>query len=204
MKILCVVRNYAPHAKEMGTAPSETPYFFLKPETALLPHGEPFPYPSFSQDVQHEIELVIRISRPCRQIQPQEAHHYYDSITLGIDFTARDLQGKAKEARMPWLISKGFDGSAALGRFIPVAELEKPVGCLNFSLLRNGHVVQEGNSRHMIFPIDRLVSYLSQYITLGEGDLIYTGTPAGVGPVAPGDSLTGLLDGRPLLSVRIQ
>lgn len=204
MKILCVVRNYAPHAKEMKATPSAEPFFFLKPDTALLADGQPLQYPSFSHDVQHEIELVIRIAHPCSRCTPQEAHLYYDDITLGIDFTARDLQRKAKEERMPWLLSKGFDGSAATGRLIPLKELGADVDNLNFALLRNGRTVQQGNSRDMIFPIGQLIAHLSQFITLSPGDLLFTGTPAGVGPVAPGDQLTALLEGRLLLSLQIK
>lgn len=204
MKILCVVRNYAPHAKEMKAAPSAEPYFFLKPDTALLADGQPLQYPSFSHDVQHEIELVVRIARPCHKVAPQEAHHYYDDITLGIDFTARDLQLKAKEERMPWLLSKGFDGSAAVGQFVPLSQLGKDIDNLNFALLRNGRTVQQGSSRDMIFPIRQLISHLSQFITLCPGDLLFTGTPAGVGPVAPGDQLVGLLEGGQLLTLHIR
>ena len=203
MKILCVVRNYAPHAQEMKAAPSAEPYFFLKPDTALLADGQPLPYPAFSHDVQHEIELVVRIARPCYRCAPHDAHLYYDDVTLGIDFTARDLQRKAKEERMPWLLSKGFDGSAALGQFVPLSQLGNPIDNLDFALLRNGQTVQQGNSRDMIFPVGQLLSHLSQFITLAPGDLLFTGTPAGVGPVTPGDQLLGLLDGHPLLSLQI-
>ena len=204
MKILCVVRNYAPHAQEMKAAPSAEPYFFLKPDTALLADGQPLIYPSFSHDVQHEIELVVRIARPCHKVAPHESHLYYDDITHGIDFTARDLQQKAKEERMPWLLSKGFDGSAALGHFVPLSQLGNAIDNLDFSLLRNGQTVQQGNSRDMIFPVGQLISHLSQFITLAPGDLLFTGTPAGVGPVAPGDQLLGLLEGQPLLSLHIR
>lgn len=204
MKILCVVRNYAPHAKEMQSAVPTEPVFFMKPDSALNPKQLPFFYPDFSEDVQHELELVVRIDRLGKCIKPEFAHKYYDSVALGIDFTARDIQRGFKERSMPWLISKGFDGSAVVGPFVKIADLGKPINDLNFDLKINGETRQSGNSGDMIFDVDHLISYVSRFITLRTGDLIYTGTPAGVGPVKIGDHLTGTLEGRELLSLDIK
>lgn len=204
MKILCVVRNYAPHAKEMQSAVPTEPVFFMKPDSALNPKQLPFFYPDFSQDVQHELELVVRIERLGKCIRPEFAHKYYDSVALGIDFTARDIQRGFKERSMPWLISKGFDGSAVVGPFVKLSELGKSINALNFDLKINGETRQQGNSADMIFDVDHLISYVSQFITLRTGDLIYTGTPAGVGPVQIGDHLEGTLEGRSLLSLDIK
>lgn len=204
MKILCVVRNYAPHAKEMQSAVPTEPVFFMKPDSALNPKQLPFFYPDFSQDVQHELELVVRIERLGKCIRPEFAHKYYDSVALGIDFTARDIQRGFKERNMPWLISKGFDGSAVVGPFVKLADLGKSINDLNFDLRINGEMRQQGNSADMIFDVDHLISYVSRFITLRTGDLIYTGTPAGVGPVQIGDHLEGTLEGRSLLSLDIK
>lgn len=204
MKILCVVRNYAPHAKEMQSAVPTEPVFFMKPDSALNPKQLTFFYPDFSEDVQHELELVVRIDRLGKCIKPEFAHKYYDSVALGIDFTARDIQRGFKERSMPWLISKGFDGSAVVGPFVKIADLGKPINDLNFDLKINGETRQSGNSGDMIFDVDHLISYVSRFITLRTGDLIYTGTPAGVGPVKIGDHLTGTLEGRELLSLDIK
>lgn len=204
MKILCVVRNYAPHAKEMQSAVPTEPVFFMKPDSALNPKQLPFFYPDFSQDVQHELELVVRIDRLGKCIKPEFAHKYYDSVALGIDFTARDIQRGFKERSMPWLISKGFDGSAVVGPFVKLSDLGKPINDLNFNLTINGETKQEGNSRDMIFDVDHLIAYVSRFITLRTGDLIYTGTPAGVGPVKIGDHLVGTLEGRELLTLDIK
>lgn len=204
MKILCVVRNYAPHAKEMQSAIPTEPVFFMKPDSALNPKQLPFFYPDFSEDVQHELELVVRIDKLGKCIRPEFAHKYYNSVALGIDFTARDIQRGFKERSMPWLISKGFDGSAVVGPFVKLEDLGKSINDLNFDLKINGETRQEGNSRDMIFDVDHLISYVSRFITLRTGDLIYTGTPAGVGPVKIGDHLVGTLEGRELLSLDIK
>lgn len=204
MKILCVVRNYAPHAKEMQSAVPTEPVFFMKPDSALNPKQLPFFYPDFSEDVQHELELVVRIDRLGKCIKPEFAHKYYDSVALGIDFTARDIQRGFKERSMPWLISKGFDGSAVVGPFVKLQDLGKPINDLNFDLKINGETRQSGNSGDMIFDVDHLIAYVSRFITLRTGDLIYTGTPAGVGPVKIGDRLVGTLEGRELLTLDIK
>jgi 2-keto-4-pentenoate hydratase/2-oxohepta-3-ene-1,7-dioic acid hydratase in catechol pathway len=203
MNIFCVVRNYAPHAAEMKSALPAEPTFFEKPHTALLPTPATLRHPTFTHDLQHELELVVRIERTGSHIPLTEAHHYYHSVALGIDLTARDLQRKAKENSMPWFLSKGFDGSAVVSPFVTLAELGKPIDSLNLSLLINGKTVQQGNSGDMIFSPDHLIAHLSQYVTLTVGDLIYTGTPAGIGPLHPGDRLLGLLEDRPLLTLDI-
>ncbi|MCQ2260384.1 MAG: fumarylacetoacetate hydrolase family protein [Bacteroidales bacterium] len=204
MKILCVVRNYAPHAAEMRADLPTEPVFFMKPDSALNPKQLPFFYPDFSNDVQHEVEIVVRIDRLGKCIEPRFAHKYYNSVALGIDFTARDIQREAKENRMPWLISKGFDGSAVISPFVTLEELGKDINSLDFSLLRNGERVQEGNSRDMIFNVDQLIAHVSRFMTLRTGDLIYTGTPAGVGPVQIGDHLEGILCGRRMFGLDIK
>ena len=204
MKILCVVRNYAPHAGEMKAAVPEEPTFFMKPDSALNPKQLPLFYPDFTQDLQHEAEVVVRIERLGKCIQPRFAHKYYHSVALGIDFTARDLQRKAKASGLPWLVSKGFDGSAVVGPFFELEELGCRIDELDFSLSRNGETVQHGNTRDMIFPVDSLIAHISRFMTLRTGDLIFTGTPAGVGQVAIGDTLQGTLCGRPALSLAIK
>ncbi len=204
MKILCVVRNYAPHASEMKAEVPKEPVFFIKPDSALNPKQLPFFYPDFSTDVQHEIEVVVRIEKVGKCIEPRFAHKYYNSVALGIDFTARDMQRKAKAEGMPWFLSKGFDGSAVLSGFVPLEELGKGVDNLEFALKRNGETVQAGNTRDMIFSVDKLIAYVSRYVTLRTGDLIYTGTPAGVGPVAIGDRLEGILEGRSVLKLDVK
>lgn len=204
MKILCVVRNYAPHAGEMKAAVPEEPTFFMKPDSALNPKQLPLFYPDFTHDLQHEVEVVVRIDRLGKCIEPRFAHKYYNSVALGIDFTARDLQRQAKATGLPWLVSKGFDGSAVLSPFVTLEELGHPVDNLEFSLSRNGQEVQQGSTSQMIFSVDTLIAYISRYMTLRTGDLIYTGTPAGVGPVQIGDRLEGTLCGRQLLSLDIK
>ena len=204
MKILCVVRNYAPHAGEMKAAVPKEPTFFLKPDSALNPKQLPLFYPDFTHDLQHEVEVVVRIDRLGKCIEPQFAHRYYNAVALGIDFTARDLQRDAKAAGLPWLVSKGFDGSAVIGQFVTLEELGRPIDNLDFLLSRNGEMVQQGNTRDMIFAVDQLIAHISRFMTLRTGDMIFTGTPAGVGPVAIGDRLEGTLCGRPALTLDIK
>lgn len=204
MNIICVARNYAPHAKEMHTAVPTEPIFFMKPDSALNQKQTPFFYPDFSKDIHHEVELVVKINRLGKCIQPQFAHKYYNAVALGIDFTARDLQKNFKEHGMPWLLAKGFDGSAAIGPFVELEEMEKTINDLHFDLKINGTLVQQGYSGEMIFDVDHLIAYLSRFITLRTGDLIYTGTPAGVGPVKIGDHLEGTIEGKPMLSLDIK
>ena len=187
----------------MKSALPTEPTFFMKPHTALLPTPATLRYPNFTHDLQHELEIVVRIEHSGKNIPASEAHYYYHSVALGIDLTARDLQRKAKENSMPWFLSKGFDGSAVVSPFVPLKELSKPINNLSFSLQINGKTVQQGNSQDMLFPPDQLISHLSQYVTLNVGDLIYTGTPAGVGPLHTGDHLLGTLEDHSLLSIEI-
>lgn len=170
----------------------------------MLLKNQPFFYPEFSQRIEYETELVVRIDKVGKSIEERFAHKYYSSVTVGIDFTARDLQQQAKQKGMPWTLSKGFDGSAVLGDFIPLSEFENDIQNLSFSLTRNGEVVQHGNTRDMLCSVDRMISYISDFMLLRTGDLIYTGTPAGVGPVAIGDTLEGTLEGRHILTCRIK
>lgn len=202
MKIFCVGRNYSEHAKELGNTVPESPVIFSKPDTALLRNGEPFYLPDFSRDVHHEAELVIRICKPGKKIREKFARNYFNEIGFGIDFTARDLQLKLKEKGLPWELAKGFDGSAPLGDFISVEHSD--LSDIHFHLTRNGQVVQQGSSSQMIFSFEQIVSFVSQYFTLKTGDLIYTGTPAGVGPVSAGDKLEGFIGDRSMLVCEIK
>jgi 2-keto-4-pentenoate hydratase/2-oxohepta-3-ene-1,7-dioic acid hydratase in catechol pathway len=204
MKIFAVGLNYASHNKEMKrTFESSEPVLFMKPDTALLKDGKPFFLPDFSEDVQYETELVVKVSRLGKNIAECFAHRYYEEVTVGIDFTARDLQKKQKELGLPWEIAKGFDQSAVIGAFILKGEAGN-VQELDFRLDLNGKTVQAGNSREMIYPVDRIIAYISRYFTLKIGDLIFTGTPAGVGPVRINDHLQGYIDERKLLDFRVK
>lgn len=204
MKIICIGRNYADHAKEMKSALPEAPVFFLKPDTALLPRGNDFFYPDFTSDLHHEIELVVRISKNGKHVEEKFAHTYFNEIGLGIDFTARDLQEKAKQKGLPWEIAKAFDNAAVVSeKFIPVNTF-KNVQEIPFSLDVNQKTVQSGNSADMIFSVNKIIAYVSQFITLRLGDLIFTGTPAGVGPVQKGDILEGKIDNKKMFTLKIR
>jgi len=202
MKIICIGRNYADHAKEMNAPLPEAPVFFMKPDTALLLAGSPFYIPDFTSDLHYECELVIKIKKVGKNIQEKFAADYYDEIGLGIDFTARDLQAKCKEKGLPWEIGKSFDNSAPLGKFIPKNSIDWK--SLVFTLKKNGELVQTGKTTDMIFHPDQLISYVSKFITLKTGDLIFTGTPAGVGPVAIGDQLEASIGEEKLLDLQIK
>jgi acylpyruvate hydrolase len=201
MKIICIGRNYADHAKELRNEIPEEPVFFMKPDTALLKDGD-FYLPDFTSDLHHEIELVLRISKAGKHIEEQFAHKYYQEIGLGIDFTARDLQARAKEKGLPWEKAKAFDHSAPLGRFTDKSALEP--GNIDFELRINGETRQKGNSGDLIFSFDHIISHVSKFVSLKVGDLIYTGTPAGVGAVRIGDRLEGFLNGESFLSLTIR
>ncbi len=203
MKIICIGRNYSEHAKELKNEVPTTPVFFMKPDTALLKDNAPFYYPTFSNEIHYEVELVIKISKNGKTIAPQFAHKYYEQITVGIDFTARDLQQQCKEKGLPWEKAKAFDNSAVIGRFIQISEL-KNTEHINFDLAINNNMVQQGISSQMIFNIDNIISYVSGFITLKTGDLIYTGTPAGVGPVKIGDRLIAKIEAEELLNFEIK
>ena len=203
MKIICIGRNYSEHAKELGNETPKEPVFFLKPDTAISPKGHPFFIPDFSNNVQYEVELVIRINRLGKHIEENFAHKYYEQIGLGIDFTARDIQQEVKEKGLPWEKAKGFDGSAVISRkYLDKKELE--LADLNFSLKKNGEIVQSGNTQQMLFKIDQIIAYISQFYTLKIGDLIYTGTPAGVGQVKPGDVLEGFIEEQKMFKVNVR
>jgi 2-keto-4-pentenoate hydratase/2-oxohepta-3-ene-1,7-dioic acid hydratase in catechol pathway len=191
MKIICIGRNYAEHAKELNNAVPEDPIVFLKPPSALLINNKPLFYPDFTQDIHYELEVVLKICKNGRYVQPEFASEYYNQVGLGIDFTARDLQAKCKKNGHPWEIAKGFDGSAALSPFIGMDKVD-PTG-IHFRLQKNGATVQDGNTRDMIFSFEDIIVYVSKFFKLQMGDLIFTGTPAGVGPVAIGDTLEGAL-----------
>jgi 2-keto-4-pentenoate hydratase/2-oxohepta-3-ene-1,7-dioic acid hydratase in catechol pathway len=203
MKIICIGRNYVEHARELNNPLPEKPVFFMKPNTALLIRNRPFFYPDFSKEIHHEIELVIKISKNGRHIAEKFASGYYEEVGLGIDFTARDLQSECKAKGLPWEVAKAFDGSAPISSFVPLQSLNDPDN-IHFRLDVNGKTVQEGSSNLMIFPVDKIIAYLSQFISLKMGDLIYTGTPKGVGPVKIGDRLTGYLEGKKLLDFQIK
>ena len=202
MKIFCVGRNYTEHAKELGNAVPDNPVVFCKPDTALIRNNEPFYLPEFSNDIHHEVELVIRINKTGKKIQEKFASNYYSEIGLGIDFTARDLQTKLKEKGLPWELAKAFDGSAPLGEFVQISQMT--TNGIHFSLKKNGHLVQQGHTSQMIFTFDQIVSFISQYFTLKVGDLIYTGTPAGVGRVDIGDKLEGFIDDKLMLTCDVK
>jgi acylpyruvate hydrolase len=201
MKIICIGRNYAEHAKELKNEVPTEPVFFMKPDTALLKE-EDFYLPDFTTDLHHEIELVLKISKAGKHIEEQFAHKYYSEIGLGIDFTARDLQTKAKEKGLPWEMAKAFDNSAPIGLFVSKDKLD--LKNINFSLTVNGETRQAGSSSDLIFSFDKIVAYISKFITLKVGDLIYTGTPKGVGQVRVGDHLEGFLNGESFLKLKIK
>jgi acylpyruvate hydrolase len=203
MKIICIGRNYIEHAKELNNAVPTVPVFFMKPDSALLLNNKPFFLPGFSNDVHHEVEVVVRINRLGKHIEEQFANRYYSEFGLGIDFTARDLQQKCKEKGLPWEIAKAFDQSAPLGDFIEVKKLPDK-NAVNFELFKNDELVQKGNTIDMIFSIDKIIAYVSQFVTLKIGDLIYTGTPPGVGPVKIGDKLTGKMEGKVMFELMVK
>ena len=203
MKIICIGRNYAEHAKELNNPLPTEPVFFLKPDTALLPSGNPFYIPDFTTDLHFECELVVKIKKVGKNIGVEFAPNYYDEISLGIDFTARDLQEKCKQKGLPWEIAKGFDHSAPMGsHFISKANFNWNE--IEFKLFKNGIEVQHGKTTDQIFNIDQIIAYVSRFITLKTGDLIFTGTPAGVGPVSIGDRLTGFIGDQQLLDLQIK
>lgn len=204
MRIFAIGRNYAEHIKELNNERPEEPVIFTKPDTAVLRNNSPFYYPDFSKDIHHEAELVLRISKEGTNIEEKFAPRYYDSIGIGIDFTARDLQQKAKDKGLPWDIAKGFNGSAPVSdKFLPVNDM-KDLNNINFSLKINGELKQQGNTSLMLFGFDYIISYLSKFFTLRTGDLIFTGTPKGVGPVKIGDILSAFIEDEKLLEFEIK
>jgi len=203
MKIICIGRNYTDHIEELANERPEDPVVFLKPDTSLVLKNQPFFIPPFSNDVHYEVEILVRINRIGKHIQQKFAHKYYDAIGLGIDFTARDLQAKFKSKGLPWEKAKAFDGAAVVGDWVNKSELPH-VDELQFEMTKNGTIVQQSSSALMLWKVDELIAYVSQFFTLKIGDIIFTGTPAGVGPVAENDVLEGSLEGRQLFSIKVK
>lgn len=203
MKIIAVGRNYAEHIHELNNEQPNDPVIFTKPETAVLRNNEPFFYPDFSTDIHHEVEVLVRIGRAGKHIDEKFAHKYYDGIGIGIDFTARDIQSNLKEKRLPWDLAKGFNGSAPMSAFVPKTDFSD-LQNLNFRLDVNGETRQQGNTAMMLFKIDYLIAFVSRYFLLQQGDVLFTGTPAGVGPVQIGDRLTAFLEGQKLLEFDVK
>ncbi|MGC6284982.1 MAG: fumarylacetoacetate hydrolase family protein [Polaribacter sp.] len=202
MKIICIGRNYAKHIEELANERPTNPVVFMKPDSAILPKRNPFFIPPFSNDVHHEVEILVKINKVGKHIQQKFAHKYYDEIGLGIDFTARDVQSKCKEKGLPWEKAKAFDGSAVIGEFYPKSEFNLEE--IKFQLLKNDEVVQDGNSTAMLWKIDELIAYVSQYFMLKKGDIIFTGTPSGVDKVEENDVLVGMLEGREAFKIKVK
>ncbi len=204
MKIFCIGRNYADHAKELNNpVPVGEPVVFMKPNTALLVNNKPLYYPDYTENLHFEGEIVLRVCKNGRSVQPDFASRYYDAVGFGIDFTARDIQDRQKSKGLPWEIAKGFDRSAPLSKWIPLEELPNPAN-IHFQLKKNGAVVQDGHTENMLFDFNTIICYISKYFTLHKGDMIYTGTPAGVGPVQKGDTLEGFIEGKAMLVCAIK
>ena len=203
MKIICIGRNYVAHIREMNNDVSSEPVFFMKPDSALVTGNKPFCYPDFSGNVHHELEVVLRIDRPGRRIDEESAGRYFNELALGVDFTARDLQNKAREKGLPWEIAKAFDYSAPVSSFLPVSKF-RDIHDLSFRLDLNGKTVQEGSTALMIYSFEKIIAHVSRFISLKTGDQIFTGTPAGVGPVKPGDRLEAYLEGEKLMDFPVK
>ncbi|MEP0132606.1 MAG: fumarylacetoacetate hydrolase family protein [Eudoraea sp.] len=203
MKIICIGRNYVDHIEELANERPKDPVVFIKPDSAVLPKEQDFYIPEFSNEIHYEIEVLVKIKKVGKHINEKFAHTYYDEIGLGLDFTARDLQSRLKEKGLPWEISKGFDGSAVIGKWVDKKKF-KDLNKLNFSLSKNGAIVQKGNTALMLWNIDSLISYVSKFFMLKKGDIIFTGTPAGVGKIRANDYLSAMLEDEELLTVKIK
>ena len=203
MKIICIGRNYTEHINELDNEKPTDPVVFLKPDTAILVKKQPFFIPDFSNDVHHEVEVLVKINRVGKYIDKKFAHKYYDEIGLGIDFTARDLQKSLKDNGLPWEKAKAFDGSAVIGNWVSKNEFSN-LNAIEFSLKKNENIVQKGNTSHMLWKIDEIIEYISKYFTLKIGDIIFTGTPSGVGPVSHGDQLVGFVNNQEFFSVKVK
>jgi len=203
MKIICIGRNYAKHIEELQNEKPENPVIFLKPDSAILPKNQPFFIPPFSNDIHYEVEILVKINKVGKYIDEKFAHKYYDEIGLGIDFTARDIQDQCKDKGLPWEKAKAFDGSAVLSEFLPKESLGD-LNNLTFTLHKNNELVQNGNTNAMLWKIDELISYVSQFFTLKKGDIIFTGTPAGVGKVKENDILLGTIQQKEMFSIKIK
>ncbi|MEM6734841.1 MAG: fumarylacetoacetate hydrolase family protein [Bacteroidota bacterium] len=202
MKIICIGRNYVAHIEELGNERPEHPIIFMKPDTSLLKNNKPFYYPDFSSDIHHEVELLVKIKKEGKSINEEFAEVYYEEIGLGIDFTARDWQSRVKEKGHPWEIAKAFNGSAPISKFI--SKEDHDLMNVNFRLEKNGQEVQRGNTSLMLWPVNEIISYVSQFILLKKGDIIFTGTPSGVGPIAIGDRLVGFLENEKMFDFEIK
>jgi len=203
MKLICIGRNYTEHIKELENEKPIDPVVFLKPDTSILLKKQPFFIPDFSNDIHHEVEILVKINRLGKHIDKKFAHKYYNEISLGIDFTARDLQTQLKDKGLPWEKAKAFDGAAVIGDWLPKNELDD-VDCLNFSLKKNNEIVQQGCTSNMLWKIDELIEYVSKYFTLKIGDIIFTGTPAGVGKIIANDKLKGFIENRQMFSITVK
>jgi acylpyruvate hydrolase len=203
MKIFCVGRNYEDHAKELKNEVPTSPVIFMKPSTAVLKDNKPFYYPEFSSDIQYETELVLKISKNGKYISEKFSPRYYEEITVGLDLTARDIQNKLKAKGLPWELAKAFDNSAILGKFMPISNLQDPQN-IQFEMKVNGTTAQKGNSADMLFNFNKIISFISQYFTLQKGDLIFTGTPAGVNKINIGNKLSGHLEGKEVFAIDIR
>ena len=203
MKLICIGRNYTKHIEELQNEKPTDPVVFIKPDTAILLKNQPFFIPDFSDDVHHEVEILVKINKVGKHIDKKFAHKYYDEIGLGIDFTARDLQSQLKEKGLPWEKAKSFDGAAVVGKWLPKTKFED-VDDIQFKLLKNDEVVQDGNTNLMLWKIDELIEYVSKYFTLKIGDIIFTGTPAGVGKVVANDKLKGYIENDELFSITVK
>ncbi|MBQ4820312.1 fumarylacetoacetate hydrolase family protein [Aquimarina sp. MMG016] len=203
MKLICIGRNYTDHIEELENEKPTDPVVFLKPDTAILLKKQPFFIPDFSNDIHHEVEILVKIKKVGKYIDRKFAHKYYDEISLGIDFTARDLQSKLKSKGLPWEKAKAFDGAAVIGQWTS-KELYNDVDNIDFRLEKNDEIVQQGNTKFMLWKIDELIEYVSKYFTLKIGDIIFTGTPAGVGAVKPDDILDGYINNKQLFSIKIK
>lgn len=203
MKIICIGRNYTKHIEELNNERPNEPVVFMKPDSAILLKQHPFVIPDFSEDIHHELEVIVKINKVGKYIEPKFAHKYYDEISVGIDFTARDLQQKLKDKGLPWEKAKAFDGSAVIGDFVSKSDF-KSLDNLNFEMTNNGVTVQKGNTSFMLWKIDELIAYVSQFFTLKIGDIIFTGTPEGVAVVRPDDVLEGYLEGNKLFRIQVK
>lgn len=203
MKIICIGRNYVKHIEELNNERSDEPVVFLKPDSSILLKQHPFVIPEFTDDVHHEVELLVKINKVGKYIEPKFASNYYDEIGLGIDFTARDLQAKLKEKGLPWEKAKSFDGSAVIGDFYSKSDYDS-LENIQFKLFKNGKIVQLGNTNHMLWKIDELIAHISQFFTLKKGDIIFTGTPEGVNSVQPNDILEGFIEGKKSFRIQVK
>ncbi len=203
MKIIAIGRNYIDHAKELNNPVPTEPIFFLKPDTTLIRNNQPFFYPDFSNDIHYEVEIVVKFDKVGKNIAQKFASRYYTEIGIGIDFTARDLQQKCKEKGLPWEIAKSFDGAAPISKFLKLENIGE-INALNFRLELNGKTVQQGNTSEMIFSVDKLIEHVSKFMTIKIGDLMFTGTPAGVGPVKIGDRLTAYIEDKKMMDFQVK